>query len=120
MNGRYEKIMELWEAKKFSDAISHFGQWMSEDLLSPEEIQSFNRYLADFWELVELESQKNAEVLFILYEMVKKARNWDDETMCRKLEISKKTIESIKHRRKPRAEGVGLKMLYELFPGMAV
>jgi hypothetical protein len=30
------------------------------------------------------------------------------------------TIESIKNRRKPRAEGVGLKMLYELFSQMAV
>jgi len=120
MTDQYEKIMELWEAKKFSDAISYFSQWMSEDLLGQEEIESFNRYLAEFWELVELESQKNAEVLFILYEMVKKARNWNDETLCRNLEISKKTIESIKNRHKPRAEGVGLKILYELFRQMAV
>ena len=93
---------------------------MSEDLLDRQELESFNRYLAEFWELVELESQKNAEVLFILYEMVRKARNWDDETLCGKLEISNKTLESIKNRHKPRAEGVGLKILYELFRHMAV
>ncbi len=120
MNNQYKKIMELWEARKFLDAISRFRQWMSEGSLSQKEIESFNRYLAEFWELVELESQRNAEVLFILYEMVRKARNWDDKALCMKLEISGKTIESIKNRRKPRAEGVGLKMLYELFRQMAV
>jgi hypothetical protein len=35
-------------------------------------------------------------------------------------EISQKAIEDIKNRRKPRSEAVGLKMLYELFPQMAV
>ncbi len=64
MTDQYKKIMELWEAKKFSDAISRFRQWMSEGSLSQKEIESFNRYLAEFWELVELESQRNAEVLF--------------------------------------------------------
>ena len=120
MTAYYEEIMELWKAGKFSDAISYFSRWMSKGLLGQEEIESFNRCLAEFWELVELESQRNAEVLFILYEMVKKARNWDDEAFCRKLEISNKTIKSIKNRHKPRAEGVGLKMLYELFRHMAV
>lgn len=120
MTDQYEKIMELWEAKKFLDAIGHFSQWMSEDLLDREEIESFNRYLAEFWELVELESQRNPEVTFTLYQMLRKDRNWDDETLCRKLEISGKTIESIKNRHKPRAEGVGLKILYELFRQMAV
>ena len=120
MTAYYEEIMELWKAEKFSDAISYFSRWMSKGLLRQEEIESFNRYLADFWELVELESQKNAEVLFILYEMVKKARNWDDETLCRKLEISAEAVEDLKNRHKPRAEGVGLKMLYELFRQMAV
>ena len=120
MTAYYEEIMELWKAGKFSDAISYFSRWMSKGLIGQEEMESFNRYLAEFWELVELESQKNSEVLFILYEMVKKAKNWDDETLCRKLEISNKTIKSIKNRHKPRAEGVGLKMLYELFRHMAV
>jgi len=120
MTDQYEKIMNLWEARKFSDAISYFGRWMSKGLVDQEEIQSLNRCLAEFWELVELESQKNAEVLFILYEMVRKARNWDDETLCGKLEISNKTLESIRNRHKPRAEGVGLKILYELFRHMAV
>ena len=120
MTAYYEEIMELWKAGKFSDAISYFSRWMSKGLLGQEEIESFNRCLAEFWELVELESQKNAEVLFILYEMVKKARNWDDETLCRKLRISQKALDDIKRHHKPSSEGVGLKMLYELFPGMAV
>jgi hypothetical protein len=120
MTAYYEEIMELWKGEKFSDAISYFNQWMSKGFLGQKEIENFNRCLAEFWELVELESQKNAEVLFILYEMVKEARNWDDEMLCKKLEISNKTIKSIKNRHKPRAEGVGLKMLYELFRHMAV
>jgi hypothetical protein len=120
MTAYYEEIMELWKAGKFSDAIRYFSQWMSKGLLGQKEIENFNRNLAEFWELVDLESQKNTEVLFILYEMVKKARNWDDETLCKELEISNKTIKSIKNRHKPRAEGVGLKMLYELFRHMAV
>jgi hypothetical protein len=120
MTAHYEEIMELWKGGKFSDAISCFSRWMSKGLLGQEEIESFNRCLAEFWELVELESQRNAEVLFILYEMVKKARNWDDEMLCWKLEISDETVEDIKNHHKPRSEGVGLKMLFELFPQMAV
>jgi hypothetical protein len=120
MTTYYEEIMELWKAKKFSDAISYFSQWISKGLLSQEEIESFNRNLSHFWEFVEVECEENAEVMFSLYEMLKKARNWDDEAFCRKLEISDGVIEDIKNRQRPRSEGVGLKMLYELFPRMAV
>ena len=52
--------------------------------------------------------------------MVKKARNWDDETLCAKLRIGDKAVEDIKNRHRPKYEGVGLRMLYELFPQMAV
>ncbi len=70
--------------------------------------------------MIEAECEENPEVMFSLYEMLKKARNWDDETLCNKLRISKKSIQDLKNRHKPRSEGVGLKMLYELFPQMAV
>ncbi len=82
--------------------------------------ESFKEELTRFWELVEAECEENPEVMFILYEMLKKDRNWDDEALCKKLKIKKKAIEDIKHHHKPRSEGVGLKMLYELFPQMAV
>jgi hypothetical protein len=52
--------------------------------------------------------------------MLKKTRNWDDETLHKELRISEKAIESIKKRRRPRSKKAGLKMLYELFPQMAV
>jgi hypothetical protein len=116
----YEKIMELWKTGKFFDGISYFGQWIPGGLLSQEEIENLNKNLVKFWELVEVECEENAEVLFNLYEMLKKARNWDDETLCKKLKISDKAIEDIKNRHKPRSKAVGLKMLYELFPQMAV
>jgi hypothetical protein len=89
-------------------------------LLNQKEIESFNRNLAKFWELVEVELEENVEVLFNLYEMLKKTRNWDDETLRKELRISEKAIEGIKRRRRPRSKTVGLKMLYELFPQMAV
>ena len=109
------------EAKgKFFDAISYFSQWISGGLLNQKEIESFNRNLAKFWELVEVELEENAEVLFNLYEMLKKARNWDDETLRKELKISNKSVEDIKRHRRPRSKKVGLKMLYELFPQMAV
>jgi len=109
------------EAKgKFFDAISYFSQWISGGLLNQKEIESFNRNLAKFWELVEVELKENAEVLFNLYEMLKKTRNWDDETLHKELRISEKAVEDIKRRRRPRSKTVGLKMLYELFPQMAV
>jgi len=120
MSAYYEEIMELWKARKFSDAISYFSHWMSVGLLGQKEIESFNKNLLKFWELVEVECEKNAEVMLSLYEMLKKARNWDDETLCKKLRISEKAIEDIKNRHKARSEAVGLKMLYELFPQMAV
>ena len=109
------------EAKgKFFDAISYFSQWISGGLLNQKEIESFNRNLAKFWELVEVELEENTEVLFNLYEMLKKTRNWDDETLRKELRISEKAVEDIKRRRRPRSKTVGLKMLYELFPQMAV
>jgi hypothetical protein len=79
-----------------------------------------NKNLSKFWELVEVECEENAEVMFNLYEMLKKVRNWDDKTLCKELRISEKAIEEIKSRHKPRSEGLGLRMLYELFPQMAV
>ena len=116
----YEEIMELWQAGNFSDAISYFTQWMPEGLLSQDETESFNKNLSKFLELVEVECEKNAEVVFTLYEMLKKARNWDDEALRKELRISEEVIEDIKNRHKPSSQGVGLKMLYELFPQMAV
>ncbi|MGD0916751.1 MAG: hypothetical protein ABSB22_09850, partial [Thermodesulfobacteriota bacterium] len=89
-------------------------------LLTQEEIGNLSNNLHKLWELVEVQCQENGEVIFRLYEMLKKARNWDDETFCRELKISEKAIEDIKSHRRPRAKAVGLKMLYELFPQMAV
>ena len=120
MTAYYEEIMELWKARKFSDAISYFAQRMPKGLVSEEESKSFNKNLAKVWELVELECEENAEVMFGFYEMLKKARNWDDETLCKELRISEKAIEDIKRHRRPSSQGVGLKMLYEFFPQMAV
>ena len=120
MSAYYEEIMELWKAGKFFDAIRYFSQWMPEGLVSEEESKSFKKELARFWEIVEVECGENGEVMFALYHMLKKERNWDDERLCRELKISGRAIEDIKNRRKPRSEGVSLKMLYELFPQMAV
>jgi len=52
--------------------------------------------------------------------LLKKARNWDDETLCKELRISANALEDIKSLRLPISDGVGLRMLYELFPQMAV
>ncbi len=83
-------------------------------------MENFNKSLLKFWELVEVECQKNVEVLFSLYEMLKKARNWDDETLCKELRISSKAMQDIRSHHKPRSKAAGLRMLYELFPQMAV
>ncbi len=120
MTAYYEEIMELWKEGKFFDAIKYFSRWMPEGLVTEDESKSFNKNLSEFWELVEVECEENPEVLFSLYQELKNARNWDDETLRKKLRISKEAIEDIKHRTKPRSEGVGLKMLYQLFPQMAV
>ena len=120
MTAYYEEIMELWKEGKFFDAISYFSEWLSKGLLIEDESKNFSISLSKFWELVEVECEENAEIMFALYEMLKRARNWDDETLCKELRISEKAIKEIKSRHKPRAEGSGLKMLYELFPQMAV
>ena len=116
----YKELMELWKARKFFHAIRYFCHWIMEGSVSEEESKSFNKNLSKFWELVEVECEENAEVMFNLYEMLKKARNWDDETLRKELRISEKAVEDIKRRRRPRSKTVGLKMLYELFPQMAV
>jgi hypothetical protein len=116
MTAYYEEIMELWKLGKFFDAIKYFSRWMPEGLVTEEESKIFNKELPKFWELVEMECEENPEVMFNLYEMLKKARNWDDETLCQRLKISDEAIEDIKNRQKPRSKAVGLRMLYELFP----
>ncbi len=116
----YEEIMGLWKKGKFFEAISYFSQLISENLLNEVEMENLNRNLYKFWGLVEVECEENIGVMFNLYKMLKKARNWDDETLCKELGISGKAIEEIKNRHNPRSEGLGLKMLYELFPQMAV
>ncbi|HUL38572.1 MAG TPA: hypothetical protein VLW47_12895 [Thermodesulfobacteriota bacterium] len=120
MTTYYEELMELWKAGKFFDPIRYFSRWMSEGLVSEEEIESFNKNLSKFWEIVEVECEENPEVMFTLYEMLRNARCWDNQTLCRKPKISQKALEDIKNHHKPKSEGLGLKMLYELFPQMAV
>jgi hypothetical protein len=120
MTAHYEEMMELWKVGNFLDAIKHFSRWMPKGFVSEEESESFKKELAKLWELVEVECEENPEVVFTLYEMLKKDRNWDDEALCKKLRINRRAIEDIKNRHMPRSEGVGLKMLYELFPQMAV
>ena len=44
----YEEIMELWKVRKFFDAISYFGQWMSKGLLTQEEIGNLSKTFPDF------------------------------------------------------------------------
>ena len=116
MTTYYEEIMELWKAEKFFDAIRYFSRWMPEGLVSEEESKSFSKDLVKFWELVEVECGTNAEVVFSLYEMLRKARNWDDVRLRKELRISERVIEDIKNRHKPNSEAAGLKILYELFP----
>jgi hypothetical protein len=111
--------MELWKTEEFSDAIRYSCHWMPEGLASEAESKSFNKELVKFWEFIELECQENAEFMFSLYEMLKKAKNGDDEMLCTEPKNSEKVIEDIQHRHKPRSETVGLKMLYELFPRRA-
>ncbi len=119
-NAHYEELMELWKAGKFLDAIKYFSPWMQKGLVSENEVESFKKNLFELWELIEAECEENTEVIFSLYEMLKKARGWDDETISEKLEISDEAIEDLKNRHKPMSDGVGLRMLYELFPSMAV
>jgi len=66
MTAYYEEIMELWKAGKFFDAINCFSQWIPKGLVTQEEIESFSKNLLKFWELVEVECEENAEVMFNL------------------------------------------------------
>lgn len=72
MTAHYEEIMELWKVGKFFDAIRYFSRWMLEGLVSEEESKSFSKDLDTFWEFVEVECEENPEVVFTLYEMLKK------------------------------------------------
>ena len=109
----YDKIMEFWQSGRFPDAFDLFGKSLSESLISPEEV-------AKFWGLIERECEENPEVTFGLYQMVKKARNWDDETLCSELRITPEALDDVKNKRRSWGESAGLKMLYDLFPQMMV
>lgn len=105
--------MESWKAGKFTEAIGEFNQCMAEGLVGREEI-------LEFWKLVEVECEENAGVMINLYAKMKKVRGWSDETLGRELRISRDALQDVKSGRRPESEGVGLKMLYELFPHIAV
>jgi len=111
---------QLWKAGNFFDAIKCFVHFAQESSFTPEKITDLNVDLLKFWMLVKLECETNAEVIFSLYEMLKKERNWDDETLCKELRIAAEDTEDIRNRHKPRSETAGLKILYELFPQMSV
>ncbi|MGA2317961.1 MAG: hypothetical protein ABSG71_16515 [Thermodesulfobacteriota bacterium] len=112
----YEKVMELWRAGKLLDAVEYFNQCKKEGLLSEEEIEELDKKLPEFGELIEEECEENPEVIFNLYTMLKRAKSWDDETLCMELKISEKTLGDIKSHYRPRSKKVGPKMFYELFP----
>ncbi len=116
----YDEVVELWRAGKFFDAISHFSDWLSKGLLSEKETENFRKDLSRFWKLLEIECQENPIVIFNLYQMLRKKRGWDDKTLCQKLRISRKAIEEIKSGNRPSSTAVGFRMLYELFPQMAI
>ncbi len=120
MSTYYDEVMELWKVGKFFDAISHFSDWLSKGLLFEEKAEILKKDLFRFWKLLEIECEENPAVMFNLYQMVRKKRKWNDETLCKKLRISRKAIEAIKSGNRPSSTGVGFRMLYELFPQMAV
>ena len=60
-------------------------------------------------EIIEAEYEENPAVIFNLYEMVKKTRNWDDETLCKERRISEGGLEEMKVGHKPKVEGLGLR-----------
>ena len=120
MSTYYDEIMELWTVGKFFDAISHFNDWLSKGLMIMDETENFRKDLSSFWKLLEIECEENPAVMFNLYQMLIKKRKWDDKTLCQKLRISKRAIEEIKSGNRPSSTGVGFRMLYELFPQMAV
>lgn len=115
-----ERITELWNAGKFSHAITSFCHLIQNSWFNYEKNGELKKKLSTFCKLVETECEQNPEVIFNIYGTLKKIRNWDDETLCNELRIGAEEIEDIKSRRRPSSEGVGLKMLYGLFPQMAV
>ena len=109
----YKDITDLWKARRFLEAIDLFNQKILEDSFTGEEV-------AQFWGLIEAECERNPEVIFRLYQMLKESRNWDDRTLCEELRITGNALDDMKNGWDTRSEGVGLKILYQLFPQMAV
>ncbi len=102
------------------DLLEWISDTQKEGSPGQEEIEDLKEKLPEYWGLVEAECEENAEVMFNLYQTLRKARNWSDETLCNELRIDGKALEDIRNLRKPESEGVGLKLLYELFPHMAI
>ena len=103
-----ERITELWKTWRFVDAIDLFNQKILEDSFTGEEV-------AEFWGLIEAECEKNREVIFHLYQMLRASKNWDDRAMCKGLRISGKALDDIKNGWNPASEAVGLKIYTNSF-----
>ena len=114
MSAYYEKLIDLWKAGKIKEAISYFEKWKIEGLLNKEEIEELEKKIPDWIENLEGELEDNPDIIFKLYVQLKNMRGWDDETLCKELGISKKSIEAIKNGRLPRSKKVGGKIAYEL------
>jgi hypothetical protein len=114
MSAYYEKLIDLWEAGKIEEASSYFEKWKAEALIGREETEELEKKIPDWGERFEGELEDNPDRMFRVYVQLKNMRGWDDETLCKKFGISKKSIEDTKNHRRPRSKKVGHKIAYEL------
>ena len=110
----YEKLLEYWKAGNTLKAYTYFEQWREERLLTPKEIETLEKIMPTLGQCLLTESKDNPQVIFELYELLKKKKQWDDKTLSEKLKISMGDIRCIRNQKKPKSKMAGQKIALEL------
>jgi hypothetical protein len=97
MLSSYDKIIDLWKAGKMWDAHEYFEKCKKGNLLSQEEIERLDKLIPDWVEIIIEEFLANPKGTYNLYKILRKVNGWDDETLCKELNISKKSLEDIQN-----------------------
>jgi hypothetical protein len=94
----YEKLVEYWKTGKVVELYIYFNEWKAEGLLDQEEIEKLEKIVPELFKLLYQQCLENPNILYGIYDAVKKGRGWDDKTFCKITGVSQEDLFGIKNR----------------------
>jgi hypothetical protein len=91
----YDKIISLSKAGEILDANDYFEKYKKRKFLSQEEIEELDKLVLDWGALIIQECLADPKATYSLYNTLRRVTGWDDETLSKELNISKRSLENI-------------------------